>query len=162
MRTQVLDIIRRWFTTMGLELNERKTSVKQARTEAFDFLGYTFTMLHSYKTGVPYPGATPSKKAVQRLETQPAAGGWCGRISRPLPEVVETLNHKLRGWATYFRYGSVWRVRAESGSRLCISGVRGFLRRRHQVQTRANRRFPQRYVFGKLGVISLKALGGSV
>ena len=53
---------------MGLELNERKTSVKQARTEAFDFLGYTFTMLHSYKTGVPYPGATPSKKAVQRLK----------------------------------------------------------------------------------------------
>jgi RNA-directed DNA polymerase len=37
---KVLEIIRRWFTTMGLELNERKTSVKQARTEAFDFLGF--------------------------------------------------------------------------------------------------------------------------
>jgi RNA-directed DNA polymerase len=37
-----LAIIRRWFTTMGLELNEQKTAVKQARTESFDFLGYTF------------------------------------------------------------------------------------------------------------------------
>ena len=41
-------IIRSWFTVMGLELNERKTTVKQARQEAFDFLGYlTFTILHS-------------------------------------------------------------------------------------------------------------------
>ena len=51
---QVLEIIRSWFTVMGLELNERKTTVKQARQEAFDFLGYTFTILHSYKTGRTY------------------------------------------------------------------------------------------------------------
>jgi RNA-directed DNA polymerase len=157
---EVLDIIRRWFTTMGLELNERKTSVKQARREAFDFLGYTFTMLHSYKTGVPYPGATPSKKAVQRLKHS-LRQELVRTNLRPLPEVIETLNHKLRGWATYFRYGSVWRGRAKL-DRFVYERLRGFLRRRHQVQTRANRHFPQRYVFDKLGVISLKALGGSV
>src|SRR5215475_14394221 len=56
---QVLGIIRRWFTAMGLELNERKTTVKHARQEAFDFLGSTFTMLYSYKTGIRYPRATP-------------------------------------------------------------------------------------------------------
>jgi len=156
---EVLDIIRRWFTTMGLELNERKTSVKQARREAFDFLGYTFTMLHSYKTGVPYPGAMPSKKAVQRVKHS-LRQELVRTNLRPLPEVIETLNHKLRGWATYFRYGSVWRVRAKL-DRFVYERLRGFLRRRHQVQTRANRHFPQRYVFGKLGVISLKALGGS-
>jgi len=48
----VLESIRRWFTAMGLELNEQKTRVKQARLDAFDFLGYTFTRLPSYKTGV--------------------------------------------------------------------------------------------------------------
>jgi RNA-directed DNA polymerase len=156
---EVLDIIRRWFTTMGLELNERKTSVKQARREAFDFLGYTFTMLHSYKTGVPYPGATPSKKAVQHLKHSLRQEVVRTNL-RPLPKVIETLNHKVRGWATYFRYGSVWRVRAKL-DRFVYERLRGFLRRRHQVQTRANRHFPQRYVFGQLGVLSLKALGGS-
>ena len=37
---QVLTIIQRWFTLMGLELNMTKTSVKNARKESFDFLGY--------------------------------------------------------------------------------------------------------------------------
>jgi RNA-directed DNA polymerase len=72
----VLEIIRRWFATMGLELNEQKTTVKQARTEAFHFLGYTFTMLHSYKTGVRYPGATPSQQALHRLKHD--LRGWLG------------------------------------------------------------------------------------
>jgi RNA-directed DNA polymerase len=157
---QVLEIIRRWFTTMGLELNERKTAVKQARQEAFDFLGYTFTMLHSYKTGVRYPGATPSKKAIQRLKHD--LRGWLTRTnSRPTEEIVDTLNRKLRGWANYFRYGSVQRVRQNLES-FVYQRVRGFLRRRHQVQTRASRRFSRRYVFRELGVVSLPALGKSV
>jgi RNA-directed DNA polymerase len=157
---KVLEIIRRWFTTMGLELNERKTSVKQARTEAFDFLGYTFTMLHSYKTGVRYPGAIPSKKAIQRLKHD--LRGWLIRTnSQPTVEVVDTLNRKLRGWATYFRYGSVLRVRQNLES-FVYQRMRSFLRRRHQVQTRATRRFSRRYVFRELGVVSLPALGKSV
>jgi RNA-directed DNA polymerase len=157
---EVLASIRRWFTTMGLELNERKTSVKQARHEAFDFLGYTFTMLYSHKTGVRYPGATPSKKAIQRLKHD--LRGWVTRTNpRPTDEMVATLNRKLRGWANYFRYGSVQRVRQNLES-FVYQRMRGFLRRRHQVQTRASRRFSQRYVFRELGVVSLPALGRSV
>ena len=157
---KVLDIIRRWFTTMGLELNERKTSVKHARQEAFDFLGYTFTMLHSYKTGVRYPGATPSKKAQQRLKQD--LRGWLHRTnSHPVEEVIATLNLKLRGWANYFRYGSVQHVR-NNLDKFVYQRVRGFLRRRHQVQTRANRRFSRRYVFEELGVVSLPGLRRAV
>jgi RNA-directed DNA polymerase len=153
---QVLAIIRRWFATMGLELNEQKTSVKQARTQAFDFLGYTFTMLHSYKTGVRYPGATPSKKAIHRLKHD--LRGWLTRTNpHPTAEIVATLNQKLRGWAHYFRFGSVQRVR-DNLDAFVYQRVRGFLRRRHQVQTRANRRFSRQYVYGKLGVVSLTAL----
>jgi RNA-directed DNA polymerase len=157
---KVLDIIRRWFTTMGLELNERKTSVKHARQEAFDFLGYTFTMLHSYKTGVRYPGATPSKKAQQRLKQD--LRGWLHRTnSQPVEEVIATLNLKLRGWANYFRYGSVQHVR-NNLDKFVYQRVRGFLRRRHQVQTRANRWFSRRYVFEELGVVSLPGLRRAV
>ena len=157
---KVLEIIRRWFATMGLALNERKTTVKQARTDAFDFLGYTFTMLHSYKTGVRYPGALPSKKALQRLKHD--LRGWLKRTnSQPVAEVIATLNVKLRGWANYFRYGSVQRVRSNLDA-FVYQRVRGFLRRRHQVQTRANRQFSRRYVFKELGVVSLPGLRRAV
>jgi RNA-directed DNA polymerase len=157
---QVLERIRRWFTAMGLELNEQKTTVKQARTEAFEFLGYTFTMLHSYKTGVRYPGAIPSQKASHRLKQDLRV--WLTRTNpRPTAEIVATLNQKLRGWANYFRYGSVQRVRGNL-EQFVYQRVRGFLRRRHQVQTRANRRFSRQYVFGELGVVALTALDRGV
>jgi RNA-directed DNA polymerase len=156
---QALAIIRRWFTTMGLALNEQKTAVKQARTESFDFLGYTFTMLHSYKTGTRYPGVMPSKKALHRVKHNVRE---CLKRTnvQPLPEVVATLNHKLRGWATYFRYGSVLRTRQNLDA-FVYQRVRGFLRRRHQLQNRGARRFSRRYVFQELGVLSLESLGGS-
>ena len=156
---QALAIIQRWFTTMGLELNEQKTSVKQARKESFDFLGHTFTMLHSYKTGTRYPGVRPSKKAVHRVKHNVRE---CLQRTNlhPLPEVVATLNHKLRGWASYFRYGSVRRTR-EKLDDFVYQRVRGFLRRRHQLQNRGARRFSRRYVFQELEVLSLESLGGS-
>jgi hypothetical protein len=55
----------------------------------------------------------------------------------------------------------VWRVRQNLDA-FVYQRMRGFLRRRHQVQTRANRRYPRRYVFEELGVVSLDVLGGSV
>lgn len=40
--------------------------------------------------------------------------------------------------------------------------LRGFLRRRHQLQSRANRRFSRPYICGALGVVSLTALDRGV
>jgi RNA-directed DNA polymerase len=151
-----LAIIRRWFAKMGLELNDRKTAVRNAREESFDFLGYTFKMLRSYKTGALYPGATPAGKAVQRFKEE--VRRWLYRQNvRPMEEIVATLNMKLRGWATYFRYGSVLRVRRKL-DRFVYDRVRNFLRRRHQVTTRGTRRWRWDYVFGELGVVSLNTL----
>jgi RNA-directed DNA polymerase len=57
-------------TKLGLTLNEAKTSLKDARQERFDFLGYSFGP-HRYKAnGHWYLGASPSKKSVQRLKTK--------------------------------------------------------------------------------------------
>ena len=55
-------------TKLGLTLNEAKTSLKDARTESFDFLGYTFGPHHYRKDGHWYLGASPSKKSVQRIK----------------------------------------------------------------------------------------------
>ena len=40
--TEALNWTRNVMLRIGLTLNEAKTSIKQARTEQFDFLGYTF------------------------------------------------------------------------------------------------------------------------
>jgi RNA-directed DNA polymerase len=155
-----LETIRGWFESIGLKLNEQKTSVKNARRESFDFLGHTFKMLHSYKTGALYPGVIPSKKAVTRLKENVRSWLHRGNV-KPLPEVIMALNRKLRGWANYFQHGSVLRTRQKL-DRFVYDRVRSFLRRRNQVQTRGLRRYPREFVFGELGVVALNALPRSL
>jgi RNA-directed DNA polymerase len=46
-------------TRLGLTINEAKTSLKDARQERFDFLGYTFGPHRLAKNGRWYLGASP-------------------------------------------------------------------------------------------------------
>jgi RNA-directed DNA polymerase len=64
---QALNWTRGVVTKLGLTLNEAKTSIKDARKESFNFLGYTFGPHHYRKDGHWYLGASPSKKSVARL-----------------------------------------------------------------------------------------------
>jgi len=150
----VLAQSRRWFTQMGLTLNERKTRVGDGRREPFTFLGYTFGPMHYRKDGHRYLGAAPAKKAVQRIK------GRVRQILRPgnqapWAEVRDELNPVLRGWATYFAYGTRW-LAYRAVDRYVYERVRDFLRRRHKVPSRGTRRFPLTRVFGELGVFSLR------
>jgi RNA-directed DNA polymerase len=139
---------------LGLTLNEVKTRLKAARRENFDFLGYTFGPHYYRKNGRWYLGASPSKKSVARLKgkiraiLQPChTGAW--------PEVRDRLNALIRGWSTYFSYGT--RLMAYRAiDNFVAARVCRFLRRRHKVPTRGTRRFPVDTVFGELGVICLR------
>ena len=62
-----LEWTRKVMMRIGLTLNEAKTSIKQARRERFDFLGYTFGPHRMKKDGRWYLGASPSDKSVSRL-----------------------------------------------------------------------------------------------
>jgi RNA-directed DNA polymerase len=148
--------IRKWFTAIGLEINESKTSVKHAGLESFDFLGYTFKRMRSYKNGRSYPGAMPSAKAVLRIKEKIRLQLHRANV-KPIDEVVEQLNRTLRGWANYFRCGSVLRVRQKL-DRFLYDRMRYFLARRAKRSTRGTRRYPAAYVFGELGVESLSKL----
>lgn len=64
---QALDWTRQVMTRIGLTLNEAKTSIRQARQEQFDFLGYTFGPYRYRKDGHWYVGTGPSKKSVSRV-----------------------------------------------------------------------------------------------
>jgi RNA-directed DNA polymerase len=141
-------------TRIGLTLHDAKTSIRDARTETFDFLGYTLGAARSPVNGQWYLAATPSKKSLQRVKAA-VRGVLRPGNQQPWPRVAADLNRRLRGWATYFRYGS--RATAyRTVDRFVWTSVGQFLRRRHKVPTRGTRRFPD--IFGKWGVLSLETL----
>ena len=88
-------------TKLGLTLNEAKTSLKDARMESFEFLGYSFGPHRYRKDGHWYLGASPSNKSVQRIKTKVGDLLITGNKS-PWPKVCDRLNRLLRGWSTYF------------------------------------------------------------
>jgi RNA-directed DNA polymerase len=92
-------------TRIGLTLNEAKTSIKQARRERFDFLGYTFGPHRLRKDGHVYLGASPSQKSVSRLR-QKVADLLVRQNVAPWTDVRDRLNRVLRGWSNYFGYGT--------------------------------------------------------
>jgi RNA-directed DNA polymerase len=151
---EVLAQTRRWFTQMGLTLNEQKTRVCAGQRESFTFLGYTFGPMRYRKDGHWYLGAAPAKKAVQRVK------GRIRQILRPgnqgsWDEVQGELNRVLCGWANYFTYGT--RLLAyRAVDHYVYERVRHFLRRRRKVPSRGTKRFPAEVVFGKLGVFQLR------
>ena len=65
---QALSGTRNVMFRMGLTLNEAKTSVRNARKERFNFLGYTFGSHTSRDDGHWYLGASPSKKSLARIK----------------------------------------------------------------------------------------------
>jgi len=144
---------------LELTLNEKKTSIRNARVERFDFLGYTFGPHYGMRTGQGYIGYSPSKKSVARIKEKvgnllvPAnVGRW--------EEVSQRLNQILGGWRTYFRYGATAKAYRAVDQHV-YDKVRHFLRRRHKVSSHGTRQFPEERVYGPLGVIRLQGPMGA-
>ena len=71
------------------------------------------------------------------------------------PEVRDQLNSMLRGWMSYFSYGTRMRAYRAIDNHL-YRRVRNFLVRRHKVQGRGTRRFPGELLFEGIGVLGLE------
>jgi RNA-directed DNA polymerase len=141
-------------TRLGLALNEQKTSLKNARQERFDFLGYSFGP-HWYKAnGQWYLGASPSKKSVQRFKTKVGDLLAPGN-NDPWPDVRDALNAFLFGWSRYFSYGT-HRAVFRGIDYYVYERVRDFLARRHKVPRRGTRRFSYEVIYGERGVLRLE------
>ena len=121
-------------TRLGLTLNESKTSLKEARTERFDFLGYTFGPHCYQRNGNRYLGASPSAKSVERIKTK-ITGILKPGNDEPWTKVKDRLNRLLGGWSAYFGYGSRGKAYKAVDHHVC-GRVRHFLTRRHKVPNR--------------------------
>jgi len=151
---EAMEWTRTVMSRLGLTMNAEKTSIRHARHDRFDFLGYTFGPHCYVPKGSWYLSASPSKRSIARLKHKVRdllrpheMGSW--------PAVRDRLNRMLRGWANYFSCGT--RTQAYQAVDYYVSnGVRQFLRRRHKVSSRGTQRFSHQDVFGSLGVLSLR------
>ena len=95
--------------TLGLRLHPEKTRIVHLARGAggFDFLGFHHRMRESWKQpGRWYLQKWPSGRAMASIR-----GKIRDRTNRryarlPLEYAVENVNHVVRGWGNYFRYGN--------------------------------------------------------
>lgn len=94
-----------WLKERGLELSEEKTRIRHIE-EGFDFLGFN---IKHYKTSSKKKGvvllAKPSKESVKAFKKQMTLE-WKKALSWDTKRVIENLNPKIMGWASYFRAGT--------------------------------------------------------
>ena len=143
-------------TRLGLTLNRTKTRLCDARSDRFDFLGYSFGPHCHRQQGRWFTGASPSDKSVQRLKDKLGAILVPGNKG-PWPEVRGTLNRLLRGWCGYFSPGTHYVTDRVVEAHL-YDRVRNFLVRRHKMPSRGIGPFTMEAVFGGLGMPRLRHL----
>ena len=140
----------RVMTRLGLTLNRTKTRLCDARSERFDFLGYSFGPHCHRQQGRWFIGASPSERSVQRLKDKVGDILVPGNKG-PWEEVGGSLNRLLRGWCGYFSPGTHYVTDRVVEAHL-YDRVRNFLVRRHKMPPRSIGPFSMEAVFGELGV----------
>jgi group II intron reverse transcriptase/maturase len=152
---EALAAMREMMSRLKLTVNETKTRVCRVPQETFDFLGYTFGRLWSYRTGRPYLGVCPSKKRIGRICEKVTEATDRRRSTRAVAEVVLDLNRMLSGWSNYFSLGSVSRayrtVDNHVGHRL-----RMWLNAKHRAHCVGRKRFTDAATLKRLGVFCLQ------
>jgi len=144
--SRALELVRGWVAENGLELHPTKTTVVDARTEGFDFLGYHFRGAKHW----------PRNKSVQRLKDTIRAKTKRTN-GHSTPAIIADLNRPLCGWFAYFQHAPPWVFPRLDG---WIRGrLRSILRRRSGRRGRGrgsdHQRWPNAF-FAKLGLFTLE------
>ena len=149
-----LAVMRKLMKRLRLTVNERKTRACSLPEETFTFLGFTFGRQYSWRTGRAYVAPSPATKKVQVIcrKISEATGGrttW-----RDVEEEVGRLNRLLLGWANYFRMGYVTGAWAVVQQHACRR-LRWWLRRKHREKAGHGQRYPDMYLYERLGLVNL-------
>jgi RNA-directed DNA polymerase len=140
----------RMMEKLKLEVNQQKTRICHVPEESFDFLGYMLGRCYRVKTGQAYIGTKPSKKRVLKFcesVSQKTRGQTCLRDTE---ELVGELNLMLKGWANYFRLGSVSKA-YESVDSHVRDRLRQWLRRKHKIRHGSRNNSPTPIFINSLG-----------
>jgi RNA-directed DNA polymerase len=148
---RALAVVQQWVATNGLTLHPTKTKIVDARTEGFDFLGYTFRGRLRL----------PRKKSLDKLKDTLRARTARTHGNKLTWTIKAQLNSCLVGWFGYFRHCH-WNV--FTGLDSWIRGrLRSILRKRAGRKGRGrgadHQRWPNQY-FADLGLFSLHRAHG--
>jgi RNA-directed DNA polymerase len=90
---KALALVQEWTADAGLKLHPEKTKIVDAKTDAFDFLGYRFERGRR----VPRPKSMQKLKDAIRAKTKRNSG-------ESLTKIINDLTPRLRGWFEYFKH----------------------------------------------------------
>ena len=146
--------MRAMMAKLKLTVNEAKTRTCSLPAETFTFLGFTFGVQTSWKTGRAYIAPAPATKKVQAICHKISAATCSQTTYRTPAEQVTKLNQLLIGWATYFRIGYVtaaWRRVQQHACRR----LRWWLRRKHKEKAGHGAQYPDMQLYELWGLANL-------
>jgi RNA-directed DNA polymerase len=153
---QAMATMRTMMSKLKLTVNETKTRLCSLPEGSFDFLGYTFGRCFSYRTGRAYLGASPSRKKIAKLCDAIRELTLRSGTGRDEEEVVGKLNQKLVGWANYFSVGAVTKAYGMVNYHV-TNRLRRWLCAKHRVRGPGYSRYPDAFLYQKLGLYQLRS-----